>query len=242
MLASPQLVCYASCDMLACHSHRPNRSSAVALAFLSWLTPAWLTLTWLAPVFETEAGSFDSLTDLTGKAVAVVTFKSRDNFSNEYRYDVTIRNVGVEPLVGDSIVLVLDRITNVGGEEREPLKNETLLNRMDILGADGYTDEGKPFFYASPDGQRDLLPQSDTVPVGIRLRNRDYVAVFTLSFRVFGQRREREKEKPAVKTAEPPPKQAGKPSLDKLIQLMIRKGLLTEEESRTLHQGPASPP
>jgi hypothetical protein len=219
--------------MLACLSHSPNRSWAAALALLSWL----------APICETEGGSFDSLTDLTGKAIPIVTFKSRDNFSNEYRYDVTIRNVGVEPLVGDAIVLVLDKITNVGGEEREPLKNETLLNRMDILGADGYTDEGKPFFYASPDGNHDLQPQSDTRPVSIRLRNRDYVAVFTLSFRIFGQRREREKEKPPVKAAEPPPKHAaGKPSLDKLIQLLIKKGVLTEEESRTLQQAPPSPP
>jgi hypothetical protein len=199
-------------------------------------------LSWFAPACEVEAGTFDSLTDLTGKAVAVVTFKSRDNFSNEYRYDVTIRNVGAEPLIGDSIVLVLDKITNVGGEEREPLKNETLLNRMDILSPDGYTDEGKPFFYASPDGNHDLQPQSDTRPVSIRLRNRDYVAVFTLSFRIFGQRREREKEKPAVKAAEPPKQAAGKPSLDKLIQLLIKKGLLTEEESRTLQQAPPSPP
>lgn len=229
MLATPRLVCYASGDMLAHHVHGPSRSSAAALALLSWL----------APVSEAVAGSFDSLTDLTGKAVPIVTFKSRDNFSNEYRYDVTIRNVGAEPLVGDSIVLVLDKITNVGGEEREPLKNETLLTRMDILGADGYTDEGKPFFYASPESNHDLQPQSDTRPVSIRLRNRDYVAVFTLSFRIFGQRREREKDKPAVKAVEPPPKQAaGKPSLDKLIQLLIKKGVLTEEESRSLQQAP----
>ena len=213
--------------MLACLCHSPNRSRAAVLALLSWLATAWL-----APISETEAGSFDSLTDLTGKTVAVVTFKSRDNFSNEYRYDVIVRNLGSEPLVGDSIVLVLDKITNVGGEEREPLKNETLLNRMDILGADGYTDEGKPFFYASPDDNHDLQPQSDTRPVSIRLRNRDYVAVFTLSFRIFGQRREREKDKPTMKAAEPPPKQAaGKPSLDKLIQLLIKKGVLTEEEA-----------
>jgi hypothetical protein len=186
-----------------------------------------------------EAGTFDQLTDLTGKAVAIVTFKSRDNFSNEYRYDVTIRNVGVDTLLGDSMILVLDKITNVAGEEREPLKNETLLNRMDILGADGYTDEGKPFFYASPESTQDLLPQSDTRPVSIRLRNRDYVAVFTLSFRIFGQRRERDKDKPAVKATETPSKNAvGKPSLDKLIQLLIKKGLLTEEEGRTLQPSP----
>lgn len=218
--------------MLAHRCRRSNRSWAAALALVSWLTPAWL-----ASVSQTEGGSFDSLTDLTGKAVAVVTFKSRDNFSNEYRYDVTIRNVGADAMIGDSIVLVLDKITNVGGEEREPLKNETLLNRMDILDADGYTDEGKPFFYASPDGSQDLQPQSDARPVTIRLRNRDYVAVFTLSFRIFGQRREQEKDKPAVKAAEPSSKHtAGKPSLDKLIQLLIKKGVLTEEDRRTLQQ------
>ena len=34
----------------------------------------------------------DQLADLSGKATAFVTLRSRDNFSSEYRYDVTVRN------------------------------------------------------------------------------------------------------------------------------------------------------
>ncbi|HEX5647577.1 MAG TPA: hypothetical protein VFX56_11450, partial [Nitrospira sp.] len=73
-------------------------------------------------------------------------------------------------------------------------------------------------------------------PVSIRLRNKDYVAVFTPSFRVLGKKR----PPPEPKRAESPtppaqaqaPAQPGPASVDKLLQLLIKKGVLTEEEWR----------
>lgn len=184
---------------------------------------------WLPPARAVN----DQPTDLTGKVAVIVTFQSRDNFANEYRYEVTIRNLGAEPLVGDSLMLIVDRVTNVGGEDREPLKSEPLLKRMEILGADGETEDGKPFFRISPDGNQDLLPQTESRPITVRLRNRDYVQVFTPAFRVMGMRRlppaPKSQDLSAVPTAKTP---VGKPQLDKLIQLLIKKGVLTEEEWR----------
>ncbi len=179
----------------------------------------------------------DHPVDLTGKVAIIVTFQSRDNFANEYRYDVTVRNLGMDPIIGESLLLILDRITNVGGDDREPLKNEPLLRRMEVLGTDGETEDGKPYFRVSPDGHQDLLPHADSRPVSVRLRNRDYVQVFTPVFRVLGTKR----PPPAPKVTESAPAPAtvpgktpnGKPALDKLIQLLIKKGVLTEEEWRT---------
>ena len=37
-------------------------------------------------------GASDQLVDVTGKVTPFVTLRSRDNFSSEYRYDVTVRN------------------------------------------------------------------------------------------------------------------------------------------------------
>jgi hypothetical protein len=189
----------------------------------------------VAGVADSRAASLDQLNDLTGKANAIVTLMSRDNFSSEYRYHVTVRNNSADAFVADSLVVVLDRITNIAGEDREALKNESLLSRMEIVGQDGETEDGKPYFRIPPGGRPDLTPYSESPPATVRIRNRDYVAVFTPSFRVLGLKRESPKPKTgesAATTSQP----KGAASTEKLIQLLQKKGLITEEEARTLRQ------
>lgn len=189
------------------------------------------------------AGSFDQLTDLTGKVQTIVTLKSRDNFTSEYRYDITVRNLSHETIAGDSLVIVLDKITNLAGEDREPLKSESILSRFEVLGQDGETDDGKPFFRIPVgNGPGDLPPQTDSRPAGVRVRNKDYLAVFTPSFKVYGLKRQPPAEPRHVEAA-PTPSQSPGPStaqtrnaVDKLIQLLIKKGVLTEEEWRKANQ------
>ena len=202
-----------------------NRTRCVG--FFAWTAATIL----IALATDGAASSVDQLTDLTGKASAVVTLMSRDNFSSEYRYNVSVRNTSGEAFVADSLVIVLDRITNIAGEEREPLKNESLLARMEILGQDGETDDGKPYFKIPAGGRPDLTPYTESPPVAVRIRNRDYVAVFTPSFRVLGLKREPPKPKGGEAAAGATQQ---KTSTDKLIQLLLKKGLITEEEARTL--------
>ena len=182
---------------------------------------------------ELHAASLDQLSDLTGKAVPIVTLKGRDNFTSEYRYDVSIRNTSGDPLIGDSLVLVLDKITNLAGEDHEPLKNESFLHRFEVLDQDGETDDGKPFFHIPGGSGPDLAPYSESRPAAVRIRNKDYVAVFTPSFRVLGLKRQAPKPK-----ASEPPRQIGenKAAINKLIQLLIKKGFITEEEGKAMLQ------
>ena len=91
---------------------------------------------------------------MSGKAAAFVTLRSRDNFSSEYRYDVTVRNHSADLFVADSLILVLDHITNTAGQDHENLTGESLLTRMEIIGQDGTTDDGKPFSASL----KDLVP------------------------------------------------------------------------------------
>ena len=194
----------------------------------------WVTLALTAMVQASPAATGQPV-DLTGTVAVIATYISRDIFTAEYRYDVYVRNVGADVIAGDSLLLIVDRVMNVAGEDREPLKHEPLLNRMEVLGADGETAEGKPFFHLSVDGGEDLLPQTDSRPVSVVLRNRDYVQVFTPAFRVMGSRRP---PPPPARLREPlltapgPKAPAAKPAIDTLIQLLIKKGVLTEEEWR----------
>jgi hypothetical protein len=185
------------------------------------------------------AASLDQLTELTGKASVIVTLKGRDTFTSEYRYDVSVRNHTADALIADSLVIVLDKITNLAGEDHEGLTGESFLTRFEVLGQDGETAEGKPFFRIPAGPTPDLSPLTDSLPASVRLRNKDYLSVFTPSFRVLGQKR----PPPEPKQTQAAPVQPGatptapsRNSVDKLIQLLIKKGVVTEEEWRKANQ------
>ncbi len=188
----------------------------------------------LAPL-DTFSASPDQLTDLTERVHVLVTLKSRDNFSSEYRYDVSVRNLSPDTITGDSLVIVLEKITNLAGEDHEALTGESFLKRFDVVGQDGQTNDGKPYFHIPSGSTPDLTPQSDSLPAIVRIRNKDYVAVFTPSFKVFGQKRVLPEAKrlggsAATAPTSEPAAAANRKTMDALIQLLIKKGVLTEEE------------
>ena len=205
--------------------------TARSIIFLA-LVGYWLLV---GPVVA-SAGSLDQLTDFTGRVNPIVTMKGRDTFTSEYRYDVSVRNLTPDPIIADSVIIILDKITNLAGQDREGLTGELLLDRFDVLDAEGQTDDGKPYFRIPVGAAPDLAPQTDSPPVSIRLRNKDYVAVFTPVFRVLGKKRPppepKRVESPAAPTQKQAPAQHGPTPVDKLIQLLIKKGVLTEEEWR----------
>ena len=186
---------------------------------------------------NSTASPIDQLTDLTGKVSVIVTLTGRDNFTSEYRYDVSVRNMTADPLIADSLIITLDKITNLAGEDREALKNETFLSRFDVLGQDGETDEGKPFFRIPPGSTADLVPQTNSRAASVRIRNRDYVAVFTPAFKVYGSKRPPPEPKPPTAQTQPaaPQRQTDKQT-ERLLQLLLKKGVITEEEWRKANQ------
>lgn len=180
------------------------------------------------------AGALDQLSDLTDKAAqAVVTLKGRDNFNSEYFYDVSVKNLSADSLVGESLIIVLDKITNIGGDEWMAGTSESYLRRMEILGQDGETDDGKPYFRIPRGSAPDLPPYTESSPATVRIRNKDYLIVFTPFFRVYGMKRPSVSPKPKERVSPLPP---AKTPADKLIQMLIQKGVLSEEEGRELYQ------
>jgi hypothetical protein len=178
------------------------------------------------------AAGLDQLTDLTGKATVSVTLTGRDNFNSEYRYDLTVRNRSGDPFIADSLIVVLEKITNLAGEDREPLKSEPLLQRFEVLGQDGETDDGKPYFRVPVGAGPDLAPLNDSPSFSVRIRNKDYVSVFTPSFRVYGKKRPPVEPKPLNNQPQPTP--GVQDRTDKLIQLLLKKGLTTEEDRKAI--------
>ncbi len=163
-----------------------------------------------------SAGSVpvDQLTDLTGAAHAMATLTARDNFANEFQYDVTVRNQSDTPFVAESLIVVVDGITDLAGKDA--------TDRIEVVDADGYTQAGKPY-YRIPVQGADLSPYTQSGPVTIRLRNPYYTVLFTPSFRVFGERRL--------------PSPGSLESLRTMIQSLVKKGLVTIEDLL----GPSAP-
>ena len=148
------------------------------------------------------AGALDQLSDFTDKeAHAVVTLKGRDNFNSEYLYDVRVKNSSSNSLVGGALVIVLDKITNIGGSEWMAGTSKSNLDGMEILGQDGETEDGKPYFRISGRLGEDLPPYTESSSSPVRIRNKNYLVVFTPIFRVYGKIRFPVSPKP--KEAEP---------------------------------------
>lgn len=155
--------------------------------------------------------SVDELPDLTEGVVPVVQYKNADPFSgtrltsvSEVEYIVKVKNQTGDPLVADSLILVVDTVRAISGHE--------ISDRVKIEGPDGMMADGKPFFRV-PNADQELGPYSESEAVTIRVSNPDYLRFFPPSIRVRGLRRSSGE---AVKG---------------LLESLVQKGILAPEEA-----------
>lgn len=194
---------------------RPCTLASAAIA-------AWTVVGSTSPPTLAQSGD---LTDLAGTATVIVTPKDHDNFSNnELRYEITIKNDSAEPLATDQLIVVLDRITNLAGSERDPLKGAKLVSLVELLEKDGETPDGKPYFRLPASQGPELAPHSSSQPILVRFRNNEYTPIYPPSFRVLGQR-----------------KASPSSTLDTLVDLLIKKGVLTDDEWQAASRGIVKP-
>ncbi|MBA3611975.1 MAG: hypothetical protein H0W49_03480 [Nitrospirales bacterium] len=172
------------------------------------------------PVWATSSG-IDDLPDLTDGVVPVVQYKQLDPFSgkdiltsvSEVEYTVKVKNQTGDPLIADSLILVVDSVLEISGKE--------ISNRIKIEGSDGMTGDGKHFFRI-PGQRKDLPPYGESEAVTIRLTNPDFLRFYPPTVRVRGIRRSSEK--------------AAKDLLDNLVQ----EGLLSPEDAMRALENPSS--
>ena len=165
--------------------------------------------------------SVDELPDLTEGVVPVVQYKNSDPFSgtgltsvSEVEYIVKVKNQTGDPLIADSLILVVDTVRAISGHE--------ISDRVKIEGPDGMMADGKPFFRI-PNADQELGPFSESEAVTIRVSNPDFLRFFPPSIRVRGLRRS--------------PGEAVKGLLESLIQ----KGILAPEEAANVLKSTTPP-
>lgn len=153
----------------------------------------------------------DDLPDLTEGVIPVVQYKNSDALSgtgltsvSDVEFLVKVKNQTGDPVVADSLILVVDMVKEITGND--------ILDRVEIEAPDGQLANGKPFFRI-PHADQELGPYSESEAVTIRVSNPDYLRFFPPSIRVRGLRRS--------------PGQAVKGLLESLVQ----KGILAPEEA-----------
>ncbi len=173
----------------------------------------------------------DELPDLTGGVIPLLypteAFGSGGQLSAGGRlttrqdaiYDVRVKNQSGDPIDGDSLVVVVHKI-------QEAARLRDMTTELEVVDADGYTGDGKPYFRVPMDGEPELAPYALSEAFRLEIRNPDLLRLYPPVLRVRGIRRTASQE------------------FQKTLQTLVQKGVLTPEEAEeALEQGPeAFPP
>ena len=153
----------------------------------------------------------DDLPDLTGGVVPVVQYKGRDPFSgrdltsvSQVEYEVKVKNQTGDPVVADSLILVLDGIQEISGKD--------ISGRMEVEGYDGTLQNGKLFFRV-PSSEKELPPFGESESITIRVNNPDYLRFYPPRMLVKGIRR------------------TANAAVKDLLESLMQKGILHPEEA-----------
>jgi len=115
--------------------------------------------------------------DLTAGALPQVKLTAQDPAEKSTVYEVRVKNMTAGPVPAKSLVVVVDRVTdNRNGED--------VGHRVEVMNADGHTQDGKSYYRVEADHGQWLAPAEKAKPIRVKLRERDKVPFFTPSFRV----------------------------------------------------------
>jgi len=164
----------------------------------------------------------DGLTDLTGGAIPIISYKNHDAYGNgtpssvsRVQYSVRVKNQTGDPLIGDSLILIVDQIIDISGKD--------ISHRVSVVSPDGFTKNGKPFFYVSIGGKTDLAPYAKSDVMLLELDNPDYLRFYPPKLRVRGLRHSPDR------------------SVQTLLDTLVKKGILSPGEAQKALP-PSSPP
>ncbi len=162
-------------------------------------------------VFTWAETPVDDLQDLTGGVVPVVQYKGRDPFSgraltsvSQVEYEVKVKNQTGDPVVADSLILVIDGIQEISGKD--------ISGRVEVEGYDGTLQNGKLFFRV-PSSEKELPPFGESESITIRVNNPNYLRFYPPRMLVKGIRR------------------TANAAVKDLLESLMQKGILHPEEA-----------
>jgi len=187
----------------------------------------FLLILWILPIPMAISGNEEDLQDLSGQVVPLVFSGQANSFMDggelfsqgsltsrsDIHYTVRVKNQTGDPVIGSSLIIVIEQIMDVA-------RTRDVGSRLEILNPDGQTDEGKPFFHLPKGSTEDLAPFGVSDPIHIHIRNPDLLRLAPPTFSIYGIRRTESKQ------------------LDDLREALIQKGILSPDEATKLLGAP----
>ena len=147
--------------------------------------------------------SVDELPDITGGVVPVLTYDpgqgtdsggelfsgGRLSSRGDVRYVVRVRNRSGDPIEADSLILVIQRLQEMAQLRDVTESGDAFNGNVEFLGADGETEDGKPYFRVPVGGKPELEPYGESEPIIIEIRNPQLMRLYPPVLRVRGVRR-----------------------------------------------------
>lgn len=172
-----------------------------AVRAVSLILPSVILLTGVGGA----SSSVDELPDITGAVIPVVSYDPKSATTSggelnsggrlsqrgDFQLVVRVRNQSGDPIEADSLILVVQKLQSMSllRDYTDSSAGSSFYGRVDILGADGQTEDGKPYFHVPLGGNSELEPYGESEPILIEIRNPDLIRLYPPVFRVRGVRR-----------------------------------------------------
>ena len=165
--------------------------------------------------------------DITGAVVPILSYS--DPFGNigewdpdgrlssrgEFRFRVRVKNQSGDPIEGDSLVVVVQRIASAN-------YLHDVTGELEYVGAGGQMRDGKPFYRVPLGGKSELGPYAESEEFQLEIRNPNLYVIYPPVLRVYGVRR------------------LDPGRLEESLQTLMEQGRLSPEERQRLSP-PSSP-
>ncbi len=165
--------------------------------------------------------------DITGAVIPILSqsdpFGSSGEFDadgrlssrGEFRFRVRVRNQSGDPIEGDSLIVVVQRVASA-----DYLHDVT--NELEYVGAGGRTSDGKSFYRVPLGDKSELGPYAESEEFTIEIRNPNLSIIYPPVLRVHGVRR------------------SDPERFEETFRTLVEKGKLSLEEKQGLRT-PSSP-
>ena len=158
------------------------------------------------PIILEQGGGLQSGGELSNRNHGITT-------RSDLRYAIRLKNQTNNPIQSSSLILIVDAIVEIA-------RGRDVTHLVEVVGYDGITSQGKPFFRIPEVNTEELSPFAESEPVIVRILNPDLFRLAPPSFQVQGI----------------PKTQSN--SIDRLRDTLLRKGLLSPEEAAGIFDTP----